>query len=134
MAQDVALVTGASSGIGAALARRIAREGRNVALVARRRDRLEALGREIERDAKVAAHAIACDLTAPSPFAAEALTARPYAYLDDAPLEERRTQAVMARRYTDPSDTTDLARLDPEAIDAVREQAWPQVRNADEMH
>ena len=40
----------------------------------------------------------------------------------------------MARRYTDPSDTTDLARLDPEAIDAVREQAWPQVRNADEMH
>ena len=65
MAQDVALVTGASSGIGAALARRIAREGRHVALVARRLGMLEALAREIERDAKVAAHAIASDLIAP---------------------------------------------------------------------
>ena len=65
MSQDVALVTGASSGIGAALARRIAREGRNVALVARRLDRLESLAREIERDAKVSAHAISSDLIAP---------------------------------------------------------------------
>ena len=65
MAQDVALVTGASAGIGAALARRIAREGKNVALVARRLDRLESLAREIERDAKVSAHAIASDLLAP---------------------------------------------------------------------
>jgi short-subunit dehydrogenase len=65
MAQDVALVTGASSGIGAALARRIAREGRHVALVARRLNMLEALAREIERDAKVSAHAIVSDLTAP---------------------------------------------------------------------
>ena len=44
---------------------------------------------------------VARDLTAPSPFAAEALNARPYAFLDDAPLEERRTQAVMARRYAE---------------------------------
>ena len=65
MPQEVALVTGASSGIGAALARRIAREGRNVALVARRLDRLESLAREIERDAKVSAHAISSDLIAP---------------------------------------------------------------------
>jgi len=65
MPQDVALVTGASSGIGAALARRIAREGRNVALVARRADKLEELAREIERDAKVSAHAITSDLIAP---------------------------------------------------------------------
>ncbi|MFC5579125.1 DEAD/DEAH box helicase [Lysobacter niabensis] len=77
---------------------------------------------------------VARDLTAPSPFAAEALNARPYAFLDDAPLEERRTQAVMARRYADADSADDLGRLDPAAIDDVREQAWPQVRNADEMH
>ncbi|MCJ0825399.1 DEAD/DEAH box helicase [Luteimonas sp. 50] len=77
---------------------------------------------------------VARDLTAPSPFAAEALNARPYAFLDDAPLEERRTQAVMSRRYVDAGDAGDLARLDPDAIAQVREQAWPQVRTADEMH
>ncbi|WP_225876175.1 DEAD/DEAH box helicase [Lysobacter solisilvae (ex Woo and Kim 2022)] len=77
---------------------------------------------------------VARDLTAPSPFAAEALNARPYAFLDDAPLEERRTQAVMARRYADADSADDLGRLDPAAIEDVREQAWPQVRNADEMH
>ncbi len=77
---------------------------------------------------------IARDLTAPSPLAMEAINARPYAFLDDAPLEERRTQAVQARRYGDPADAGDLGRLDPGAIDAVREQAWPSPRNADEMH
>lgn len=77
---------------------------------------------------------VARDLTAPSPFAAEALNARPYAFLDDAPLEERRTQAVMARRYAEDDAPGDLARLDPDAIDAVRAQAWPDARNADEMH
>ncbi|WP_226468521.1 DEAD/DEAH box helicase [Luteimonas panaciterrae] len=74
------------------------------------------------------------DLTAPSPFAAEALNARPYAFLDDAPLEERRTQAVQTRRYADPQSADDLGRLDLTAIEAVREEAWPQVRDADEMH
>ncbi|MCY7353998.1 MAG: DEAD/DEAH box helicase [Lysobacter sp.] len=77
---------------------------------------------------------IARDLTAPSPFAAEALNARPYAFLDDAPLEERRTQAVMSRRYADADSADDLGRLDPDAIVAVREEAWPEARNADEMH
>jgi ATP-dependent helicase Lhr and Lhr-like helicase len=77
---------------------------------------------------------VARDLTAPSPFAAEALNARPYAFLDDAPLEERRTQAVVARRYAEADAATDLGRLDPEAIESVREQAWPQVRDVDEMH
>jgi ATP-dependent Lhr-like helicase len=76
----------------------------------------------------------ACDLTGPSPFAAEALNARPYAFLDDAPLEERRTQAVMARRYGEGDRAEDLGRLDPEAIAEVRAQAWPDARNADEMH
>jgi ATP-dependent Lhr-like helicase len=77
---------------------------------------------------------VARDLTAPSPFAAEALNAKPYAFLDDAPLEERRTQAVMGRRYADAESAEDLGRLDPGAIESVREQAWPQVRDADEMH
>jgi short-subunit dehydrogenase len=65
MAQEVALVTGASSGIGAALARRIARDGRNVVLVARRADRLEALARDIERDHRVQTHVVATDLVRP---------------------------------------------------------------------
>ncbi|WP_321894890.1 DEAD/DEAH box helicase [Paraburkholderia heleia] len=74
------------------------------------------------------------ELPAPSPLATEILTARPYAFLDDAPIEERRTQAVLSRRWSDPESTDDLGALDPEAIASVREEAWPQVRDADEMH
>jgi ATP-dependent helicase Lhr and Lhr-like helicase len=77
---------------------------------------------------------VARDLTEPSPLALEVLSARPYAYLDDAPLEERRTQAVMGRRWLTPEDAADLGRLDPEAIARVREEAWPEPANADEMH
>jgi len=77
---------------------------------------------------------VARDLAAPSPLAAEALNARPYAFLDDAPLEERRTQAVQSRRYQDPQNPDDLGRLDPEAIEAVRAEAWPQPREVEEMH
>ncbi len=74
------------------------------------------------------------DLTQPSPLALEVLSARPYAYLDDAPLEERRTQAVMARRWMSPKDADDLGRLEPEAIARVRSEAWPVAENADELH
>jgi ATP-dependent Lhr-like helicase len=77
---------------------------------------------------------VARDLTGPSPLAAEVLNAAPYAFLDDAPLEERRTQAVQNRRWNESSSADDLGRLDPAAIDAVRDEAWPQVRDADEMH
>jgi ATP-dependent Lhr-like helicase len=77
---------------------------------------------------------IACDLTQPSPLALEALSARPYAFLDDAPLEERRTQAVMARRWHDPQSASELGRLDPLAIAKVREEAWPDPTNAEELH
>ncbi|MGH8027710.1 MAG: DEAD/DEAH box helicase [Pseudoxanthomonas sp.] len=77
---------------------------------------------------------LARELPAPSPLAAEALNARPYSYLDDAPLEERRTQAVQSRRYSDPESAADLGRLDADAIDAVRREAWPDARNPDEMH
>ncbi len=77
---------------------------------------------------------VARDLTEPSPLALEVLSARPYAYLDDAPLEERRTQAVMSRRWLDPESASDIGKLDPEAIQRVREEAWPDAANADELH
>ncbi len=74
------------------------------------------------------------DLPMPSLLALEILAARPYAFLDDAPLEERRTQAVVGRRWLDPETAADLGRLDPDAIERVRREAWPQPENADEMY
>ncbi|RJG14878.1 DEAD/DEAH box helicase [Massilia cavernae] len=76
---------------------------------------------------------LARDLPTPSPLAAEILNARPYAFLDDAPLEERRTQAVMSRRWTDPASTDDLGALDAGAIESVAEEAWPTARSSDEV-
>lgn len=77
---------------------------------------------------------LARDLTQPSPLAAEILGARPYAFLDDAPLEERRTQAVMMRRWLGPENASDLGALDAAAIARVRDEAWPDPRDADEVH
>ena len=74
------------------------------------------------------------DLPQPSPLAAEILSARPYAFLDDAPAEERRTNAVSQRRWLDPETAADMGKLDPLAINTVREQAWPDVASADELH
>lgn len=73
------------------------------------------------------------DLTEPSVFAAEILNAKPYAFLDDAPLEERRTQAVLMRRTIDPKDASELGRLDPAAITAVCQETWPLIRDKDEL-
>ena len=75
-----------------------------------------------------------CDLSGPSPLAQEILTARPYAFLDDAPAEERRTQAVVARRFMDPTEASELGKLNPDAIKQVCEEAWPSISNADELH
>ncbi|HEX4151354.1 MAG TPA: DEAD/DEAH box helicase [Steroidobacteraceae bacterium] len=94
-------------------------------------DAFESLLRGLESGA---VKAVARDLTEPSPLALEALTARPYAYLDDAPLEERRTQAVMSRRWMDPASAADLGRLDGEAVSRVRDEAWPDAATADELH
>ncbi|TXL71390.1 DEAD/DEAH box helicase [Vineibacter terrae] len=94
-------------------------------------DGLERLLASIESGA---VRVVACDLTHPSPLALEVLSARPYAFLDDAPLEERRTQAVMARRWLSPEDASSLGRLDPDAIARVRGEAWPEAANADELH
>ena len=77
---------------------------------------------------------IARDLPEPSPLAHEILNARPYQFLDDAPLEERRAQAVYTRRAFEPSSADDLGALDPAAIERVREEVWPEVRDADELH
>jgi ATP-dependent Lhr-like helicase len=74
------------------------------------------------------------DLVEPSPLSLEILTARPYAFLDDAPLEERRTQAVVTRRWLDPESAADIGKLDPDAIARVREEAWPEAETADELH
>jgi ATP-dependent helicase Lhr and Lhr-like helicase len=92
---------------------------------------LEALLRSIERGER---RLIAREMNEPSPLAQEILTAKPYAFLDDAPAEERRTLAVMNRRFLDAETAADLGKLDQAAIDRVREEAWPQVENADELH
>lgn len=92
---------------------------------------MEALLRGIETgDIRI----VARDLTEPSPLAHEILNAQPYAFLDDAPLEERRTHAVQARRWLDPKSASDLGKLDAAAIARVREEVWPVAESADELH
>jgi ATP-dependent Lhr-like helicase len=70
----------------------------------------------------------------PSVFAHEILNANPYAFLDDAPLEERRARAVTLRRGLPATVAEDIGRLDPEAIAAVVDEARPDLRSADELH
>jgi ATP-dependent Lhr-like helicase len=77
---------------------------------------------------------IAVDTPVPSQFSHEILNANPYAYLDDAPLEERRARAVNMRRVLPESVLEEIGGLDPDAIAQVREEAWPDVRDADELH
>jgi ATP-dependent Lhr-like helicase len=77
---------------------------------------------------------VGLDSREPSPFAHELLNASPYAFLDDAPLEERRARAVTLRRSLSIEAVRDLGRLDPEAIAQVKSEAWPLVRDADELH
>ena len=93
-------------------------------------DGLERLLTSIERNEK---NLFARDVIEASPLS-RVLNARPYAYLDDAPLEERRTRAVFQRRWLDPETAADMGKLDQAAIDRVREEVWPEPRNADELH
>ncbi len=74
------------------------------------------------------------DLSAPSALAQEVLTSRPYAFLDNAPAEERRTQLVHARRFVNPEGAAALGQFDAAVIEEVRREAWPQVRDVDELH
>ena len=73
------------------------------------------------------------DTVQPSVFAHQILNAMPYAFLDDAPLEERRARAVSLRRAL-PEDTSELGALDIQAIEEESENAWPRIRDADELH
>jgi ATP-dependent helicase Lhr and Lhr-like helicase len=77
---------------------------------------------------------LAVDTPVPSQFSHEILNANPYAYLDDAPLEERRARAVEMRRVLPESVLQEVGGLDPGAIAQVRSEAWPDVRDADELH
>ena len=77
---------------------------------------------------------VAVDTPVPSQFSHEILNANPYAYLDDAPLEERRARAVEMRRILPESVLEEVGKLDPAAIEQVRAEAWPDVRDADELH
>jgi ATP-dependent Lhr-like helicase len=77
---------------------------------------------------------LARDVPEPSPLTHEILNARPYAFLDDAPLEERRAQAVATRRASEPTTAAELGALDPAAIARVREEAWPEATTPDELH
>ncbi len=93
-------------------------------------DGLKAIIARIERGE---IETLAIDTPAPSPMAHEVLNTNPYAFLDDAPLEDRRARAVSLRQI-DPWIGRELGRLDPAAIDEVGKQAWPEVRDADELH
>ena len=94
-------------------------------------DGLEEVLRKIEHGQ---IRCIARDLPEPSPLASEILNARPYAFLDNAPLEERRTQAVYTRRASERNGSEGLGVLDAAAIEKVQKEAWPEVTNADELH
>ena len=77
---------------------------------------------------------VARDVREPSPLAHEIIAAKPYAFLDDAPLEERRTLAIQTRRFADLQSAEDLSALDQAAIDRVQDEAWPGAENPDELH
>jgi ATP-dependent helicase Lhr and Lhr-like helicase len=94
----------------------------------------EALAAILERIHRGEIRCVTCDTPEPSTLSHEILNARPYAFLDDAPLEERRTQAVYARRAGEPSSAGDLGALDSGAIERVRDEARPDPRDADELH
>jgi ATP-dependent helicase Lhr and Lhr-like helicase len=95
---------------------------------------IDGLERLLERIAAGEVEVIARELTSPSPLAQEIIAARPYAFLDDVPAEERRTQAIRSRHLLDAESAAELGRLDPAAIERVCTEAWPEARSADELH
>ena len=94
-------------------------------------DGLTALLKQIEAGA---IRCVAVDTPMPSPFSHEILNANPYAFLDDAPLEERRARAVEMRRTLPVQLAGEVGALDPAAIEEVQRESWPVVRDPDELH
>ncbi len=95
---------------------------------------LQGLERVLRDIADGSIQCLAVDTPTPSQFAHEILNANPYAYLDDAPLEERRARAVEMRRVLPEAVLGEIGRLDPAAIEEVCDDAWPDVRDAEELH
>ncbi|MES9993308.1 MAG: DEAD/DEAH box helicase [Candidatus Thiodiazotropha sp.] len=95
---------------------------------------IEGLKRLLDGIEQGAVQVTAKDLPTPSPMAQEILNARPYAFLDDTPAEERRALAVEQRRHLDPQTAAEIGRLSPDAIRQVKHEAWPDPRSADELH
>lgn len=94
----------------------------------------EGLCRVLEKIDKKIINIIAIDTPLPSVFSHEILNANPYAFLDDAPLEERRARAVEMRRMLPNSVLSEIGALDFQVILDVKEQAWPDIRDANELH
>ena len=88
----------------------------------------------LDRIASGSIRTVAIDTPEPSPFCHEIINANPYAFLDDAPLEERRTRAVIIRRTLNTDDAAGMGALDPAAIQQVADESWPVVRDMDELH
>jgi ATP-dependent helicase Lhr and Lhr-like helicase len=95
---------------------------------------LDGLKRILEGMESGSIQKVAIDNAEPSPFSHEILNANPYAYLDDAPLEERRARAVQLRRTLRTDASGGAGILDPAAIATVTAESWPDVRDADELH
>lgn len=95
---------------------------------------VEQLKRILERMQRGEVRCIGKDTPEPSVLSHELLNSAVYTFLDDAPLEERRTQAVYTRRATEARNADDLGALDPAAIERVRAEAWPAATTADDLH
>ena len=95
---------------------------------------LEGLTMLLQRIEAGQVRCVAVETPAPSVFSHEILNANPYAFLDDAPLEERRARAVEMRRTLPPELLGQVGALDPAVIEAVQQESWPVVRDADELH
>ncbi len=95
---------------------------------------IEGLQRVLTDMAEGRIRCLAVDTPVPSQFSHEILNANPYAFLDDAPLEERRARAVEMRRVLPETVLSEIGRLDPAAVAGVRDDAWPDVRDVEELH